>query len=177
MSASAIRVEGLDEVLGNLNRAVNRLPKATKAGMIKGALRIQKGSQELVPIDLGNLRSSAFVIWGNGGSVTASFTGPDAADMNARHMESVASENASLNTGILKPQVEVGYSAFYAIFVHEDLSANHNKTFKTKGKLNPLTGGSTSFESRTVGEAKFLEKSVKNNKDQVLNDIKSMAKI
>lgn len=45
-------------------------------------------------------------------------------------------------------KVFIGYTAFYAPFVHEDLEAKH-----------------------TVGEAKFLEKSVKMNQDRILEEL------
>lgn len=45
-------------------------------------------------------------------------------------------------------KVLIGYTAFYAPFVHEDLEATH-----------------------TIGEAKFLEKSVKMNQDRILEEL------
>jgi bacteriophage HK97-gp10 putative tail-component len=51
-------------------------------------------------------------------------------------------------------EVEVGYSAAYAVFVHEDLEAHHK-----------------------VGQAKFLEQAVHENAGKVLDIVRNRAKV
>jgi len=129
MIGKGIRVEGLEEVLGTLKNQVRLIPFRTLTGMIAGGLTIQRRAQNLVPRDLGNLRASAFTTWSKGAKNTApSFSNDhgDASKLNKEHTQAVAESKASLSTNeILHPEVEVGFSAFYALFVHEDMEAKH----------------------------------------------------
>ena len=153
MSFGAIRVSGMDEILTNLNEQVKGIAVRTKRGMITAGFLIQREAQILVPVDLNNLRSSAFTIWGPGqGKTTASFTGDDADVLSADHERVVKEEQMGLSSSTFSPEVEVGFSAFYAIFVHEDLNAKH-----------------------VVGEAKFLQKAVSQNISQILAAIENEA--
>ena len=163
-TTSMIRVEGLDKALTQLNEAVRKIRFRTKQGMIKAGLYIQRQSQKLTPIDTGNLKASAFTVWGGGGRASAHFSGKDAAAMSMDHATAVAEERAAMPGGLmgdLSPSVSVGYSAAYAVYVHEDLEASHVKTVKDKGKK-----GATM--QMAVGEAKFLEKAVVNNLPEII---------
>lgn len=53
-------VEGLDRVMGNLNREVGKIVGRTIAGLLAGGLIIQAEAQRRVPVDTGNLKGSAF---------------------------------------------------------------------------------------------------------------------
>ena len=153
MSTSDIRVIGMDEVLARLNNGVRRIEIRTKKGMIAAGLFLQRASQKMTPVDLANLRSSAFTIWGPGkGRSSPSFSGDDAAQLTANHENVMGQDSMDLNTKRSQPEVEVGYSAFYAIFVHEDMEANH-----------------------TTGENKFLEKAIIHSVDKMLDIIEQEA--
>ena len=154
MTTPTIRVEGLEETLGEISKLIRLVPLRTHRGMIAAGLLIKGAAQKKTPVDLGNLRASAFVVWrrqkGSGfrpkGVDSTKFT-TEAEGTKVRKdtddLKGVVKE--SLNSSILKPEVGVGFGAAYAIFVHEDLEANH-----------------------TVGEAKFLEKAIKDNVVQIL---------
>jgi hypothetical protein len=49
------------EVIQNLNRVAERLPRAVAVGLYGFALEVLRKAQRLVPVDTGFLRNSAFV--------------------------------------------------------------------------------------------------------------------
>lgn len=54
------KIKGLNKVLGNLNKEIGKIKDATDAGLLAGALHIQRDAQKRVPIEYGNLRASAY---------------------------------------------------------------------------------------------------------------------
>ena len=82
--------------------------------------------------------------------------------MSMDHATAVAGERAAMPGGLIGdvfPSVSVGYSAAYAVYVHEDLEASHDKFVKGKGGK---------LEMAAVGEAKFLEKAVVNHMPEII---------
>jgi len=53
-------VTGTDEVLANLNKEILGIQNRTRAGMREAALIVRRRSQELTPVDTGNLKSSHY---------------------------------------------------------------------------------------------------------------------
>ena len=51
---------GLSQINRNLNKEIKKIKGRTKAGLWQAALMVRKQSQELTPVDTGNLRGSAF---------------------------------------------------------------------------------------------------------------------
>jgi len=114
--ANIVKVTGVEEIKKNLVRASINVHVGLARGLKKAGLLVQRESQKIVPVDLGNLKASAFT----------------------RKMGS------GLGVCVL-----VGYTASYAVYVHENLEAKH-KPGKT---------------------AKFLEKAAKENKDNIIKII------
>ena len=153
MTTSAIRVEGLDDVLEDLNKDIAGIKTRTRKGMITAGLLIQRKAQLNVPVDFGNLRASAFTIWSQGGSVAAQFEGEDSASMSMEHARVVKNEMLGIKgNALFDLAVIVGFSAAYALYVHEDMTAKHN-----------------------VGTSKFLEKAFVENKEAILFAIQNEA--
>lgn len=94
-----IRVEGVKKIAKALKLRQVYHAKGVEEGLKLGGLFIQRESQHIVPVHLGNLRASAFT----------------------RH------SGSGLDT-----EVRVGYTASYAVFVHENLNAAHGEEFNTK---------------------------------------------
>ena len=118
--AKLTMVTGVEEVLKNLSGSRALLERRWPYALAKGGLLLQRMSQEIVPIDTGNLKAGAFT----------------------------RSEGKGFGT-----DVSVGYVAHYAVYVHENLEARHKP-----GK-----------------EAKFLEKPMRENRDQILEVIQKAA--
>jgi hypothetical protein len=117
--ANMNQLTGLAEVLKKLKENQKRLGEGCERGLKKAGLALQRESQKLVPVDLGNLKASAFT----------------------RH----SGEG-------LKTVVEVGYTASYALYVHEAVG------MKLKGLPRTGTGAKGNYwDPQGRGQAKFLE--------------------
>jgi hypothetical protein len=128
MKQSSIRVAGLDNALEMLRKQPTAVSHRTLTGLVAAGLTVQRISQQLVPVDTGNLKASAFTLWRTMGENenAPAFRGEDAAEAGARHQRVVQQEKATLPVDyVKKPEVEVGYSVAYAIMVHENLEARH----------------------------------------------------
>jgi hypothetical protein len=164
----------LQNILRNLNLEIGKINGRTQKGLIRATNQIhqetEKGSIK-VPVDLGNLRHSFFYVTargaiGKGGGqshapegVAARFVGPKAGEYAAGHAglltESVGKAK-SLATMYKGPFVVAGYSANYALWVHEMLGAN--------------------FQRKGAG-AKWFEIAIKTKQAEILKIIQSTAKI
>jgi len=145
----AIRVKGVDAALKSLKKDVGRVRSAALAGLITGGMRMLGASQEYAPRDLSNLRASGFIIWKEKtGGKQANFKGDDASEMAQEHSNFVNREKARLPA--LMPEVEIGFSANYALIVHEDLDAQHN-----------------------IGQAKYMEAGIAKEQNNAINDVRA----
>lgn len=131
------RLKGLDAVIRNLNKEIKRIEGAGMAGLWDAGLQIQAASQRRVPVDTGNLKGSHYT------------------RAESKLVRLDKSGNAPDPQGSVPPHaVEVGATADYALFVHENLEAQH-----------------------TVGEAKFLERAIDENQGGILEIIRRRAAI
>lgn len=102
---SGIAIEGTDKLRKKLKVASKGVDTRFTQALYIGGLFLQRQSQEIVPIDTGNLRGSAF-------------TRPE--------------------SDAPKPTVKVGYTASYAVYVHEDKNARHEEGKMAKFLEIPL---------------------------------------
>lgn len=151
MAANAIRSKGVDKALLALNRQIKNMPTVTLKGQIEAGFKIQGEAQRITPFDTGNLTNSAYTIWPQKRTGAApKFIGKDAAERQADHDRVIKQEKAELSKDPKKPSVEVGFSAAYALPVHERMDVEH-------------TGR---------GQAQFLLLSVVNNVDDIIRILK-----
>lgn len=154
------RVVGLEKVLNKLNSRLKELKGPNmKAGLIQGGLMIMRGSQQRVPVDTGNLKASAYVQWDGGSTPEPKFS--EQSEKTKLTPEQLAMLKQTHEAALQKAQkmvksqknndaaVVAGHSAYYALFVHEDLNAAH-----------------------MVGQAKFLENTIKEDQKQIFNAVK-----
>lgn len=154
-------LKGIDNVLRNLNKEIKAIENRTQAGLTAAALKVKAESMKLTPRDTGNLRASAYVI--SGGSQIGS--APEfmkkvggklvKMEFGAMHETHLARRKSgiTLHGTVKMPSAEIGYTASYAIFVHE-IDNNY-----------------------TVGQWKFLETALFSNQKEILRIIKGYAKI
>ncbi len=146
---------GMEAMFASMSREINKLEKVTVDGLIEAGLYIKGEAQRLTPVDTANLKASAYVIWGGGKT-----KGGDAQFGNAgesKGTRSVKAEHPGVVAGRKAaapkvPFVEIGFTAHYALEVHELVDNFH---------LN--------------GQAKFLEQAMKNNRAKILSIIKRRA--
>lgn len=94
------KISGIPAVKARLQAIANLKLRKLATGLKKGGLLVQRRSQEIVPIDYGPLKASAFTrVEGEGTKAV---------------------------------QVTVGYTASYAVYVHEDLDKAHGAVFNAK---------------------------------------------
>jgi hypothetical protein len=165
----------LQNILRNLNREIVKIEGRSQEGLIRGVNQIHQETEKgavKVPVDLGNLRHSWFYITakgtigkGGGQSQTpegnaAKFVGKNAGRLATGHAtlltESIGKAK-SLATMYKGPFVIAGYSANYALWVHEML-----------GMKNP---------SRPGSGPKWFEYAIKATQDKILKSIQSNARV
>lgn len=119
------KVKGLGKVIDSFNKKVRKLEEVTLAGLVEAALFFKRESIPITPYDTGNLRQSGFVIWQGGGDSTARFKGKNAAEMKKDHKEVLAQRRRLLKERKNQIRVDIGYTANYAMYVHENPDAAH----------------------------------------------------
>jgi hypothetical protein len=151
-------------VIAMLKRAKAKHTEGLRRGLIQAGLYLQRESMKIVPVDYGNLKASAFVradgnyIGAAGQTVAMPIDGPSPSS---------------------KFSVQVGYTAPYAIFVHENLDAVHGAAFNAKyaaqlaaaqNARRKRSGGTTGPFRHNRGEnqqAKFLEGPFRRNQQTI----------
>ena len=185
-NVASIHWEGIDKVIKNINKEIEKLEKVTVQGLLEAALLVKGDAQRITPVDTGNLKASAYVIWGGGKSPVKSQSNPTFSRSKGRKgsakrfakvagMQSdIAQHNAVLNQR-KKPSTnlyaEVGFTARYALQVHERTGASHVKRGKVK-----LFGKNVNAKLQ-IGQAKFLEQAFVQNRNKILAIIIRRARI
>lgn len=137
------RVKGLDTVMRNLNEEINKIQGRTAKGMLKGAIEVRRqmgSSSPKIPVDLGNLRASWFITVTGAPPTNSSptFKGNTPYErkrkikMMADHKNLVSKSNALVKSSKY-PSLIMGFSANYAIPVHERYGSNVTWTRKGSG--------------------------------------------
>lgn len=167
------RVKGFDVVLANLNREVKGIENRSMGGLIEAAALVRRDTENkapMTPLDYGNLRSSWFVVTakgkepndvGNTGFKDNPKTGLTASQLRAEHTDAITECKGIVlaNEGTKGKFLIMGYSANYALWVHEMTEAN----FQVK-------------KGRSPG-AKWFETAFKRNSAKILKIIKDNAEI
>lgn len=157
--------QGLDVVTRNLNIQINKIKGASLTGLIRGASFIKKAmdtTPPLIPIDTGNMQRSWFIITNTAGVragrspvfVEGKNKDRNVIELQTKHASAIASAG-SLVRG-KEPAIALGFSAYYAWHVHENMGAN--------------------FQRPGAG-AKFFEAAIKSSTKQVLNMVRLEARI
>lgn len=161
-------IKGMQEVLDNIAKETRGIVGASASGVLKGGLLVMRESQRLTPVDSGNLRNSRFLVTdapGFAGDIGGGkFRGEQAGAMGSRHAQvkqASSSTVAEMSKGGRAPTVAVGYSAVYALSVHE----------------NPRAGKTGKPGASTVGVWKFLETALKANASRILEIIRKDARV
>jgi len=157
-------VIGLDAVIKNLNLGIAQIKGGTTKGLILSLALIRNDTETtspLTPVDLGNLRASWFVVTTKGISVgrgEKQFKGPKAGEMLSEHQSTVMECQAITKEKALTRIMAIGgYSANYAVYVHENIGAVNWK--------------------RAGSGPKWLEWAFKRNTDKILLIIADNAKV
>lgn len=162
--ALEVTITGVEKVTQNLNKEIEKIIGNSKAGLISVGFLIKAASMRKAPVDLGNLRASHYVVWQakslkgdkptqKGTSGNFASTGDNKTDRRLvlDHPTRIVQGRSAVG----KLGVQVGVSAYYAIYVHEN---SRGANF-------------------TVGQSKFLEAAVAEVTPQALSIIKQKARL
>lgn len=154
---------GLDKIMRNLNKEIRKIEGKTQQGLTAAALLVKARALPKTPIDTGNLRASCYVASGTGSfasrALSGALSGALKKEMTRQGYSYTGGEAPQLveATGVKKdqPWAVIGYTASYAIYVHEI-----DKAYRAPG---------TSW--------KFLEQAVIESEKDILKIIKRTARI
>lgn len=172
-------IQGMEKVLKNLNRQVAKIQGATLGGLVQGGFLVQRDAQKLCPVDFGNLRASAYTMWttkrfaedvsqrfmrlvggGSEGFPVESIFKRGRTEVIRRvegdYGQILEDAKAEVDSAAAKGimAVQVGFTAYYAIYVHEDAEAKH-----------------------PVGQYRFLLASLEQNQGRILQIVANKARI
>jgi hypothetical protein len=128
-----IRVEGLEKTIRKLNAEIRKIKFLNRKGLIKAGLFIQREAQKRCPVLTGNMKASAFTVWGPETQVkipvfkstTPSGGKVNVARMVSNHMKALNEIGGAVTRSEDHPQVAIGFSAAYSLYVHENIEAQH----------------------------------------------------
>lgn len=170
-------ISGIDEVMKNLNKVVDKIQGNITPGLIKCSILVRRDMENTppkIPVDEGNLRASWFTVVskGVGGEKGGDFRGEKAGDMSNDHQITVT-EAQSMISQPNKSLLAMGFSAHYALWVHENVDANFagradKLKFDSKGKVTAKT---RKYSRRPGAGAKFFESSLKRNQVKMISII------
>jgi len=159
--------ESLRKVMANLTAAAAQIKTTSIAGLIECAILVRRDMEKAdpkTPVDTGNLRHSFFITTVKGNTTSSgSFKGENATELEAEHQTTMAEASAKV-AGIKYPVLIMGYSANYALWVHEAIDAQFSGRAK-KPKGRPGSG------------AKWFEFALNRNTPQMLTILGKEMKI
>lgn len=164
-------IKGLDKVLKNLNKEIENIKGRTLKGFIQSAVLIRRDMEDTspkIPVDTGNLRASWFVATSKGNissGNSAKFKGENAGEMASNHIATIYSNLGAIKGGL---GIIMGFTAHYAVFVHEMIGANFAR---------PKVIGGKETKRREGAGAKFFEAALKRNTDKILEIVGKSARI
>lgn len=157
-------VKGVGRYIRRLNREMKAIEGRTLKGLIRAGIVVIRSMEKtppLIPIDTGNLRASMFMVTSEGRSVPTtatafSGTGLSQVRQQRQHSTTVKAAKAVAANNPAGPMVVLGFSAYYAAFVHENIGAN--------------------FQRPGAG-AKFFQAAIRRNEKEMLRIIAEEARI
>ena len=149
-------LQGFPELMTALKKEINEIKRGTMKGLLMTAIRIRRSTENeppLTPVDLGNLRASFTIITAFGDvtppefksgifrnkgagdtSTLSSGTKDIAGKMGARHSAIKAAYISKAQSYKTRGIVSLGYTAFYAWYVHENIDAKFYRP-ENEGKM------------------------------------------
>lgn len=159
------KILGMERVIQRLHAEVVKIEGRTLAGLIEFAILIRRDmdyTPPLIPVEWGNLRQSWFVVSAkkNERRGQGSFKGKNASQLAMDH-GSVQEEAKGIARAIRYPVLILGFSANYAMFVHEMVGG----------------GGKRISWKRPGSGSKFFQASIRRNMKEGLGLIAKNARI
>jgi hypothetical protein len=157
-STKDFTLKGVQQVMANLNKALEGTKQASFKGLIKCAILVQRSMDKespKVPVDLRNLQHSWFAVTvKNTIQGAGAFKGEDSIQLAVDHSDTLQ-EAKTITETKSNPVMIFGFTANYAAFVHE-------------------LGDDASFQRPGAG-AKFFESALNRNYAKMLSTLQQEA--
>ena len=153
------KVLGIKELERNFSLEMARIKRATSNGIVKAAEKLKKDmvtTPPSIPEDYGNLKESYYIATRvSNRADSPSFEGPNAYKLKIDH-ETTVTEAMAIASSHPPPVVVIGFSAWYAMSVHE-----------MDGNVNWSKPGSGPW---------FFQAGLKRNRDMILQTVRNNIK-
>jgi len=163
-------VQGFEAVMLNLNTTIAKMKIASERGLLEAAYFIRHETEEkadATPLDYGNLRASWFTTWSKGVAkdplrLSGRFKNNKRKKLTASqfqtwHTQATAEASGMSAANPRKATVVMGYSANYAMWVHEMIGAEYTPR-------GPAAG------------PKWFEKAIDRNRGKLIEIIRQTSK-
>jgi hypothetical protein len=126
----SLHVTGINDALRQLDMKAKKIKGATQTALLRVAFLIQRDAMDMTPVDTGALRASCFVIW-PGQRFGGDPLPPSGKKLTTADLENIMASVAFLSNTSIEASISdhpvafVGYAANYAVFVHENIKAQH----------------------------------------------------
>lgn len=165
-------------IMTNLNTQLDKIKNRTNKGLILAAIEVRRdmeGTPPLIPLDYGNLRASWFVVTGinsdvsvkkyevKGGNFKKAETVSKLAEIKTVHAETLTEMRTTLST--IPCGVGMGFGAYYAAAVHENVTARFYRPEDTK------------HPGRQGSGAKFFQSAIYRNIGNILAIVRTNAQV
>ena len=123
-------LNGFSDIVKRLNNEIQAIKGRSMKGLIRASVLVRRDMENtppLIPLDTGNLRASYYTVTAftvsQGG--TPSFKGEDADRLAFEHQAEVFEAQGVVHS--IDPIVVMGFSAHYAVAVHENMEAEFQR--------------------------------------------------
>jgi len=132
MAGADFKLENVKQFMGNFNMEVQKMRGRTIQGLIKAGIVLWRAAEPHTPVDTSNLNHSWFIVSMKGTnkeSKNNSFTGEKAGQRQQEYEAVTAQAEQEVGSFSTKkrPFIIFGYTANYAVFVHENVDANFKR--------------------------------------------------
>lgn len=166
-------IRGLEQVIANLNKMRDQFKQNSLKALIRAQIPVRRDMDKVppkIPVDLGNLRASYFVVTGKAGvhggknvtGASPSFKAKVGERVSRGH-PAVMEETKTLATSKGYPTIGFGFSAYYAWYVHEMVDAG--------GPYGTFLPERTIHWTRPGSGPKYFQAALNNNKGKMLKII------
>lgn len=164
-------LRGVKQVMEGLNRALKQTKENSLRALIRCSIVVRRGTEKespKTPVDTGNLRASWFAVTTKEiKTSSAGFKGEDAGEMQTNHSNAI-SEAKNMVRVYPYPSLVMGYTANYALYVHEMVDADF---------ITPRKRGGKTTARRSGAGAKWFEASLLRNEQEMLRIITQEIKL
>ena len=129
----SIKIKGIKEIEKSIKAQVKKINNMSMKGLIDMAIVVRRSTETespITPLDTGNLRASWFIttafIKPPNDSLSGKFKGSKAAKMKSTHSSTISEMSAKAKASRV-PFLIMGYSANYAVYVHEKMNAKFKR--------------------------------------------------